>query len=115
MADLPEATIIIDDEAGALAGGTDILTVIGCVETSGDIVPRIFASTKALLGKHGYSAAVDYCAMHFEETKKPVLFVPLPKATAGSVGTVDVTGNTGTSVITVTAGAAGVLEEVNGA
>jgi hypothetical protein len=112
MAELPEAKIIIDDQAGAWGTGTDVLTVIGCVEMGDDIVPRIFTSTKALLAKHGYSAAVDYCAMHFEETKKPVLFVPLPIATAGTLGTLDVAGNTGTSTITAGVGPSGALDEV---
>lgn len=114
MAYLPEASIIIDDEAGALAQGTETLTVIGAVELNGDITPRVFASTKALLTKHGYSEAVDYCALHFEETKKPIVFIGLPKAIAGTISTVDVTGNTGTSIITVTAGPNGVLDAVRG-
>lgn len=113
MADLPEATIQIDDEAGALAGGTDVLTVIGCVESNDDITPRLFSSTKSLLSFHGYSPAVDYCAQHFEEAKKPVLFVGLPKVTAGAIGSVDTSGNTGTALVSVAAGSNGVLEEVD--
>jgi hypothetical protein len=112
MADLPQATVQIDDEAGALAGGTDVLTVLACVEQNADIVPRVFASTKALLAKHGYSAGVDYCATHFEETKKPVIFVGLPKATAGAIGA-QTTSGTGTSAVSAAAGANGVLDEVD--
>lgn len=113
MAELPEATVTIDDEAGALAGGTDLLTVLACVENSADVTPRIFASTKALLSTHGYSPAVDYCALHFEESKKPVLFLGLPTVTAGAIGRLDASGNTGTSVVSVSAGTHGVLEEVD--
>jgi len=113
MAYLPTATIIIDDEAGAQAQGTETLTVIGAVEMNGDITPRVFASTKAILAKHGYSEAVDYCALHFEETKKPILFVGLPKAIAGTISAVETTGNTGTSVITVSGGTNGVLDACN--
>lgn len=114
MADLPQASVVIDDEAGALAGGTDLLTVIACVQQNADVTPRIFTSTKNLLAKHGFSEGVDYCAMHFEETGKPVLFVGLPTVTAGAIVRVDQSGNTGTSVVTVAAGAAGVLSEVEG-
>src|SRR6185295_15167796 len=56
---------------------------------------------------------VDYCAIHFEETKKPIIFLGLPTVTAGTIGRYDQSGNTGTSVISVAAGAHGVLGEVN--
>jgi len=113
MADLPEATVQIDDEAGALAGGTDLLTVFACVEKNADLVPRVFAGAKGLLTKHGYSPGVDYCAHHFEETKKPVIFIGLPTVTAGTIGRVNSSGNTGSCVISAAAGSAGVLEEVD--
>lgn len=114
MAELPEATVSIDDEAGAFAGGTGYAVVIGCVESNADVTPRVFASTKSLIAQHGYSKAVAYAALHFEETKKPIIFVGLPKTTAGSIASQDDSGVTGTSDITVTAGTNGVLEEVDG-
>lgn len=113
MADLPEANVSIDDEAGAFAGGTGHIVVAGCVGTNADTTPRVFASTKSLLAQHNYAQAVDYVAQHIDETGRPVIFVGLPIATAGSIGSNDETGVTGTSVITVAAGAAGVLEEVD--
>lgn len=113
MADLPEASVQIDDEAGALAGGTDVLTVLACVELNADVTPRLFTSTKALLTKHGFTDGVDYSALHFEETKKPILFVGLPTVTAGTIGRIDASGNTGSSVVSVAAGAHGVLSEVD--
>lgn len=114
MAELPEASVQIDDEAGALAGGTDMITIISCVEQNADIVARVFASTKGILAKHGYSAGVDYASMHFEETKKPVLFVGIPTVTAGAIGSIDTSGNTGSSSVSVAAGAHGVLDEADG-
>lgn len=114
MADLPEASVQIDDEAGALAGGTDLLTVFACVEQNADLTPRIFTSTKALLTKHGYSPGVDYCSQHFEETKKPVIFLGLPTVTAAVIGRIDASGNTGSCAISVAAGTHGVLDEVDG-
>lgn len=112
MAILPSATVTIDDEAGAFAGGTGYCVVLGCVERNADTTPRVFASAKGLLAQHGYSAAVDYAALHIEATKKPVIFVGLPTETTGVVKRPSRTG-TGTSVITAAAGAAGILEEVD--
>jgi hypothetical protein len=114
MAELPEADVTIDDEAGALAGGTDLLTVIAAVPQNADAKPRLFSSTKALLAKHGYASAVDYCAMHFDETRKPVIFIGLPIVAPGAVGRLDASGNTGTSVVSVAEAASGVLEETDG-
>lgn len=113
MADLPEATVTIDDEAGAFSGGTGYIVVMGCVEENDDLTPRVFSSTKALLAQHGYSPAVDYCAHHFEGTKKPVLFVGMPTTVVGVLGSEDDTGITGSSAVTVAAGTNGVLEEVD--
>lgn len=114
MAELPEANVSVDAEAGASGSGTDILTVMGAVPVNGDIVPRLFSSTAALLTKHDYAQAVDYCGIHFEETDKPVIFIGLPIATAGSIGSIDQSGNSGTSMMSVAAGALGVLEECDG-
>ncbi len=113
MADLPQASVTIDDEAGALAGGTDLLAVFAAVAKSADVTPRIFTSTKALIEKHGYSPAADYAAIHFQESRKPILFVGLPIVTAGAVGQQDNSGVTGSSAITVAAGSDGILEAVN--
>lgn len=113
MAELPEASVTIDDEAGAFAGGTGYAVVIGCVEQNADITPRVYGSTKSLLSQHGYAPAVDYCAMHLEKTKKPIVFVGLPKVTAGAIVRESDHLVTGTSAITVAAGSNGVLEEVD--
>src|SRR5678815_1151353 len=113
MADLPNATIVIDDEAGAFAGGTGYVTVLSCVELNDDLTPRIFASAKSLIGTHGYSPGVAYAALHIQQTRKPVMFVGLPTATAGTLGRIDSTGVSGSSVISVAAGSAGYLEETD--
>lgn len=114
MATLPSATTTINAEAGALAGGTGYCVVMGCVGTNADTTPRVFASAKSLIAQHGYSPAVDYAALHIENTKQPVLFVGLPVTTAGVASRQDASGVTGTSAITIAAGAAGYLEEVDG-
>lgn len=114
MATLPAASVTINDEAGALAGGTGYCVVIGCVESNDDITPRVYSSAKNLIAQHGYSPAVDYAALHLEATRKPVIFVGLPKATAGTAGSHNSTGVTGTCNISVAAGSAGYLEQVDG-
>lgn len=111
MADLPNASVQVDDEAGAFGGGTGYAIVVGCVGRNGDNVPRVVASTKGLLDQYDYSPAADYVAMHIEATKKPVIFVGMPIATAGVVGRQNSSGVTGTSVISIAAGSEGYLEE----
>ncbi len=113
MAELPTATVAIDDEAGAFSGSTGYIAVLACAAQNADMTPRVFASTKALLAQHGYSPAVDYCAMHFAETKKPIIFVGLPAAVAGYIGSQDPTGVVGTSVISVAAGTDGIVEDLD--
>ncbi len=113
MADLPEASVSIDDEGGAFAGGTGYIAVFACATDNADSTPRVFSSTKSLLEQHGYSTGVSYCASHFQETKKPIIFIGLPQAVAGYIGSQDPTGVTGTSVISVAAGSDGVAEETD--
>lgn len=113
MATLPSASTTIDDEAGALAGGTGYAIVMGCVAENDDITPRVYTSTKGILDQHGYSPAVDYAALHFEATRQPVIFIGLPKTTAGAAARQNVAGVLGTSVITITAGANGIVEETD--
>jgi hypothetical protein len=114
MAELPNASVTIDDEAGAFGGGTGYIVVAGCAANNADAVPRVFASTRSLLENHDYTPAVSYCASHFQETGLPVIFCGLPIATPGVVGSEDDTGVTGTSVITAVAGASGALEQLDG-
>jgi len=113
MATLPGANVTISAQAGALAGGTGYCTVIGCVQSNADATPRVFSSPEALYTQHGYSPAVDYAALHMQDTGKPVLFVGIATATAGTMGSEDSTGVTGTCKISVAAGGSGYLEEVD--
>ncbi len=113
MATLPSASVTIDDEAGAFAGNTGYAVVLGCVTTSADSVPRVFASSKSLLDQHGYSQAADYAALHIEATKKPIIFVGMPIVTVGAVVRPSRYG-TGTSVISAAATSTGsIVEEVD--
>lgn len=113
MADLPEATLTIDDEAGAFAGSAGYCIVLSCVERNPDVTPRVFASAKALLDQHGYSAGADYVATHIDETGLPIIYVGLPTATDAVLARVNGTGVTGSCAISIAASAAGYLDEVD--
>ena len=104
MPTIPSANVTISSEAGALAGGTGYCVVIAPVATNADSIPRVFGSAASLLAQHAYSQGASYAALHLEATRKPVVFVGVPIATAGSIGRQNASGVTGTSVITVAAG-----------
>jgi len=114
MATLPRATTVVSDTAGAVASGLDTLCLWSPVATSADVTPRLFGNADAIVQQHGYCEGVEYAALHFAQTRKPILFVGLPIATPGAIGRVDTTGNTGTSVVGVTAGVSGALNEHDG-
>jgi hypothetical protein len=114
MATIPSANVSISAEAGALAGGTGYCVVIAPVTTNADGVPRVYSSAKALLAQHGYSPGAGYAALHIEGTRKPVIFVGVPAATAGAVVEDEDAGVTGTSAVTTTVDAGGAREAVNG-
>ena len=114
MATLPEATITLSESSGGFAGSTGYCVVAGCVNTNADLVPRVFASTAGLLAEYGYSDAVDYASMHFDEANTPVIFIGLPVVTAGSVGSQNNQAVTGTSAISVAASAGGIMSATSG-
>lgn len=113
MAELPNASVVIDDTLVAGAAGTGYLAIFACVSANDDGVPRVFGSTKGILDTHKYSRGASLAAHFIRDTRKPVVFVPLPITTAGAVSDLDVTDVTGTSVITVTAGTDGIAEEAD--
>lgn len=112
MADLPEATVAIDDTAGAFAGATGFAVVMAAVATNADTTPRVFSSVKNLLDEHDYSPGADYVALHIEATRKPVIFIGLPIAVPGVVKRTfsDVAGS---CVISATADANGAMDEAD--
>lgn len=114
MANLPNASLVVDESSGSFAANTDYVTVLACVTLNADSVPRLWASAQDLLAFHGYAPGVDYSALHFLKTGKPVVFVGMPITTQGVIGSQDTTGVTGTSAISVTAGSNGPLDQVQG-
>lgn len=113
MALIPAANVTVDDTAGTFSGNTGYLVLAGCCEKNADGVPRVFGSQRAMFAQHGYSQSLDYAALHIDETRSPVVFIGMPTATPGTIGRQNATGVLGTSVISVAAGPAGVLEETD--
>lgn len=114
MANLPYARTTTSDTAGAVANGADLICIVAPTPSNADAAPRVFGSASAVYELHGYSEGTEYAAFHITETKKPVMFVGIPIVTAGEIGRLNTSGNTGTSVVTIAAGVAGVLTEHDG-
>lgn len=108
------ANTTLQSVAGSNGGGTDILCVFSPVPLNDDGVPRLFGSAAALYTQHGYSEGLEYAALHFQRTRKALLFCGMPIETPGAICDLVVTGVTGTSAVTVVAGASGVLGEHQG-
>lgn len=111
----PSARTRVEATAGAPGGGTDIVCILAASATNADAKPRLFGTAAAAYAMHGYSRGIEYAALHAEETGLAFMYIALPIATAGVVGRLDKTGHTGSSAITVSAGADGVLGEHDGA
>jgi hypothetical protein len=114
MPTLPAATTTIDDNAGPVASGANVCTVIAPVSLNADHMPRVYASVSALLEQHDYSEGAEYVAHHVQDTRKSVIFVGVPIAAPGVVGRKNQSGNSGTSVVDVAAGVSGALTETDG-
>lgn len=114
MPTLPSANVSVSAAASTPGAGSDVVCVLAPVATQPDITPRIFGNADAIHELHGYSEGLEYCAFHLRETRKPVIFVALPIETQGTVGRFDSSGNTGSSSVTITAGANGCLSEHDG-
>ncbi len=114
MAILPSASVQIDETSSAPAINSGYAVVMAPVLTSADSTPRVFSSVSALLSQYGYAPGVDYCALHFDGSRKPVIFVGLPISTAGTVTQPNAVGVTGTSKVSIAVATGGSMEETQG-
>lgn len=114
MAKKPQATTRLTANAGARAAGLDNVIVVLAVPNNVTDPAKVYSNPKAIYDRLGYAKGVDYCRLHIEETGKPVIVVPVPIATEGTLGQIDQSGNTNTSVVSVTAGADGPLDDTYG-
>lgn len=114
MSALPSASVRMTVVSGSAPSNTDLVAVWGCCATLADSAPRLYTSASAMQTAHGYCDALEYAALHMDATQKPILFVPLPISTAGTVGRFNSTGNTNTCVVTCAVGGSGALTETDG-
>jgi hypothetical protein len=114
MSTLPSAVVTISEDAGAPAGGDDLLCVLAPVATNADVTPRQYGNAADVVAQHGFNEGAEYVAFHAEQTRQPVLFVGIPVVTAGVISRENTGGNTGTSVSSIAAGGDGCLSEHDG-
>jgi hypothetical protein len=111
---LPAAVLSVSEQSNPLASGAGYLALLACVAQNATATPAVYTSAQALLNVFGYAPGIDYAALHFQQANKPILFCPLPIATAGAVVTQNNAGVTGTSQVSATVGANGAMEAVQG-
>lgn len=114
MATKPNANTRLVANAGARAAGLDNVIVIAAVPNNATDPAKVYSNPKAIYDRFGYSKGVDYARSHIEETWKPVIFVPVPIATQGTLAQIDQSGNSNTSAVSVTAGSDGPLDDTYG-
>jgi hypothetical protein len=114
MPTLPGASTRVVDTAGASASGLDNLCLFMPARSNADMVPRLFGSASAMFDQHGFTDGVDYASLHFAKCRKPIIACGLPIDTEGTVGRKDTSGNSGSSVVTVTASPGGCMGEHDG-
>lgn len=102
MADLPIATARLVEGGGGVASGTDLLCVMSCASTGTDNSPRLVTAVQDYLDDKGLCEGVAFAVDYVDVTRLPILEIKLETAVAGSVGPVDTSHITGTSVITFT-------------
>jgi hypothetical protein len=111
---LPSASTRLSDQSAAAPVSTDLIAVFGACASNADSVPRLYSNVAALIAMHGYCESAEYAALHMQDAAKPILFVPLPISTAGTIGRFNSSGNTGTCVVTCAGAAGGILAETDG-
>jgi len=111
---LAEAKVELDVTSGALATLGDAICVIAPVRANADGKARQFGSFNAIMAQHDYCEGAEFAALFIEETRRPVLFQGIPIATQGTIGQENTTGNTGSSVTSLTLGTGGTYGEHDG-
>ncbi len=115
MTTTPKATTSVSEASGASgASGLDLLCLMAPCVSNADMQGRIFGKSEDIAAFHGYNEGVEYSSFHFDETGKSILFVGLPITTPGVLSRFNTTGNTGSSVVSVTAGGTGILSAHQG-
>lgn len=102
---LPSVTITeLDGNIGVLPAGAKMLAILGTSTTGTQNAPAAFSSQAAVVAAFGQGPLVEAAAYHLTTKRTPVLLVRTAQSTAGSMGTIDVTGVTGTATDTTVTG-----------
>jgi hypothetical protein len=88
--------------------------VLAAVAQNDDCKPYRFGSANAAFAFFGYSELIEYVSDHVASTGKPFVACGLPIATPGAIGAENTSGNTGTGITTLVAGANGCMTEHDG-
>ena len=101
----PKLTIYeVDGALAALPVGAFYPAFVGVSSTGTVDTPLSFGSKTALTTAKGYGAVVELAAAYIEQKGRPCVVVNTGSTVAASFGSIDVTGVTGTSVVTAAAG-----------
>lgn len=102
---VPSITLVEQDgNIGVLPPGQKILAIIGTSTTGTKNAPAAYASQAAVVAAFGQGPLVEAAAYHINTKRQPVLLVRSEQTTAGTMGTIDVTGVTGTATDTSVTG-----------
>jgi hypothetical protein len=93
----------LDGALAVLPPSAGKLYAIAGYSTSGPLnMPASFARTKDVIATYGAGPLVEKACAYIERFGKPVVIIRTGSSTAGTPGTLVITGVTGTSVVTVT-------------
>jgi hypothetical protein len=104
----PSVTITqLDGALGVLPPSAGALfALIGASSSGPTAVPATYARVRDIVAAYGAGPLVEAACHYVERYGRPVVLVRTGTSTAGTMGTVVVTGVAGTSVVTATSGAA---------
>lgn len=97
-------SVTITEATGGVAAAAPpvdkVVAVFGPCSAHASNAPAFYGKAQALYTANGYGPGVRACANVIARTSRAQIFVPLPSTNAGTYGTPDVTGVTGTADIT---------------
>lgn len=102
MATLPSATARYTDVGAGVAVDVNLMAIFSCSQSGTAGTVRYYTKVQDQADDTGYGEGLELAAHHVERNRQGYLFGKLATATAGAIGPVDVTGVTGTSVVTFT-------------
>jgi hypothetical protein len=106
---MTQPKIVVTELDGSLGilppAGSSVLAMVGVASAGAIATPATYARVKDVVAAFGSGPMVEAAAHYIERYGLPVLLSRATASTASSFGTIDVTGVTGTSVVTKDAAA----------